>query len=487
MNDKIKTDFKELSLNKIIPKPAIKVVKKVLKEDLIDGILQDIIEINIYEYMESLGWKAKNKEGEVSRPPEKKLKVGLIEYLLEFAKGKEWKIIKDESNTIYIYNGAYWIPFNKNEIISFLMKFNLKIGIPLLEAKEEVFIEKLYKQLITILPIREKKRNVLNLINLQNGTFNIETMELQKFNPDDFLTYQLNFSYNPYATNELWNKFLDEVIPNKDTQRTLQEVLGSIFIKDIKFEYAYFFYGSGANGKSVIMEVLKELLGKNNISSFSIDNLNKESNRAELKDKILNIASEAETKEIKSDLFKQLSSGEPVMARKLFGDPFQMEDYAKFVFLVNRLELKNIEYTEGFFRRFLIIPFNVTIPKEKRDKKLHLKIINEGLNGVLNWIIEGAKRVLENENIFISIECKTAFENFIKDIDSVSQFLDDKNLVKSSTERYYTNKLMIDYKQWCIDNNLRPLGRNKLFERLKALGFTRAKDTNYYFSIGQKR
>ena len=479
MNITIKTDF-DLPIN-IIPKELPK------EEELINRLLQDVKKINIFEYLKTLGWKPKyDNKGNYLPPKQKEIKVGLIEYLLDLARNKDWKIIKDESNTIYIYNGAYWIPFSKSEIIEFLQNFALKVGLPLLEAKDEAFIEKLYKQLISALPMRKRKKNTLNLINLQNGTFNIETMQLQDFNPEDFLTYQLPFEYNSNAVNYLWLNFLNEVLPDKNTQRTLQEVLGSIFIKNIKLEYAYFLYGSGANGKSVVMEVLKALLGSNNLAFYSIDELKEEYNRAELKDKILNIASEAETKEIKSDLFKKLASGEPVSARHKYGHPFQMENYAKLLFLVNRMKLKNIEYTEGFFRRFLIIPFNITIPEEKRDKRLHLKIINEGLDGVLNWIIEGAKSVLLNENIYISDECKQAKKQFIKDIDSVIQFLEDNNLNKSNYHRYYTSDLIRDYRTWCFENGLKPLGRNELFKRLETLGYTKLKDKRHYFLIGKK-
>ena len=477
MNLKVKSDF-DLDIN-IIPQYAAK------EDRLIDRLLQDVKKINIYEYLKRLGWKASyTSNGEYKNPKQKELKVGLIEYLLELAKNKEWKILKDESSTIYIYNGAYWIPFSKDEVIELLYKFALKVGLPLLEAKDEAFIEKLYKQLMSMLPLKKRSSKPLNLINLQNGTFNIDTMELQPFNPDDFLTYQLPFAYNPNAVNDLWLKFLDEVLPDKNTQRTLQEVLGSIFVRGIKLEYAYFLYGSGANGKSVIMEVLKALLGKENLSFYSIGELKEDHNRAELKDKLLNIASEAETREIKSDLFKRLASGEPINARKKYGHPFTMENYAKLLFLVNRMQLKSIEYTEGFFRRFLILPFNVTIPKEKRDKKLHFKIIEAGLDGVLNWIIEGAKSILINEDIFISKECKDSFKQFIKDIDSVLQFLDDNNLKKSTYyNKYYAKDLISHYRSWCIENGIHPVGRNELFKRLQALGYKKGKDKSNYFLI----
>ena len=214
MNLKVKSDF-DLDIN-IIPQYAAK------EDRLIDRLLQDVKKINIYEYLKRLGWKASyTSNGEYKNPKQKELKVALIEYLLELAKNKEWKILKDESSTIYIYNGAYWIPFSKDEVIELLYKFALKVGLPLLEAKDEAFIEKLYKQLMSMLPLKKRSSKPLNLINLQNGTFNIDTMELQPFNPDDFLTYQLPFAYNPNAVNDLWLKFLDEVLPDKNTQRTL--------------------------------------------------------------------------------------------------------------------------------------------------------------------------------------------------------------------------------------------------------------------------
>ena len=87
MNLKVKSDF-DLDIN-IIPQYTAK------EERLIDRLLQDIRKIDIYEYLKGLGWKASyTSNGEYKNPKQKELKVGLIEYLLELAKNKEWKIIK---------------------------------------------------------------------------------------------------------------------------------------------------------------------------------------------------------------------------------------------------------------------------------------------------------------------------------------------------------------------------------------------------------
>ena len=464
----VNSDF-DLNIS-IIPKSS---------KNFIEQLLENIEVPNLYDELKKLGWKPKyNKKGEIIPPKKPNLKVAIIEILQN--KIYENKIAKDDSDTIYIYNGACWIAFNKESIIEMLYKFAIKLGLTTIEAKDERFLESLYKQLIVTLPTIKRTTNQ-NLINLQNGTFNLDTFELQQFNPDDFLTYQLPFCYNPYSKNELFLKFLDEIIPDKETQKTLQEILGSIFIKNIKLEYAFFFYGSGANGKSVIMEILKTLLGEENLSFFSIDELNQEYNRAELKDKLLNISSEAETKDIKSDLFKKLASGEPIIARHLYGKPFKIDNYAKFIFMVNRLHLKNIEYTTGFFRRFVIVPFSVTIPEEKRDKRLHQKIIDAGLDGIFHWMLEGAKRVMQEEDIFISKECKKAIREFIKNIDSVLQFLEENNLVHSEFNRYYLKELYLEYKTWAQESGIKPLGKKHFSQRLEMLEFKKGKDKSWYF------
>ncbi|WP_024786791.1 MULTISPECIES: phage/plasmid primase, P4 family [unclassified Lebetimonas] len=457
------------------------------KKELISSLLANVEKINIIDYAkEKLGYiPSYNKDGEPLPLKQKHLKVALIEYFNDIANSNNWKITKDKSETIYLFNGAYWIPFYKDDIVYLLREFIIKTGIPLIEAKDELFKEKLYKQFLSEIEPFYKKSNNLSVINLLNGTLDLENMQLKKFDYKDFLTYQLPFAYDEKAVNELWLQFLDEVLPDKETQRTLQEVIGSIFVKGIKLEYATFLYGSGANGKSVVMEVIAGVLGRENVSFYSLDDLMQEHYRALIKDKLLNFGSENNTKKLQSDTFKKLASGEPIGARQKYGKPFTMENYARLIFAVNQMKLKEIEYTDGFFRRFLIIPFKRTIPREKRDKKLHLKILQNPA-GVLNWIIDGAKRVLINEDVFISNECKEARKQFIKDIDSVLQFLDENNYKKSDYFRKYIKDFYNEYKEWSFESGIRPVGKREFSKRLEALGYIKRKDKNWYFLIEKK-
>lgn len=147
----------------------------------------------------------------------------------------------------------------------------------------------------------------------------------------------------------------------------------------------------------MFFDIIKALIGKDNICSYSLQSLTKNDSyeRADLANKLLNYASEINGK-LEAHIFKQLASGEPVQARQIYGQPFIMENYAKLMFNCNELP-KDVENTEAFFRRFLIIPFTQTISKEEADPELSQKIISSELSGVFNWMLDGLRRLLSQK------------------------------------------------------------------------------------------
>ena len=198
-------------------------------------------------------------------------------------------------------------------------------------------------------------------------------------------------------------------MPDIERQRVLAEFLGYVFIKHgsntLKEEKALILYGTGANGKSVFFEIVTAMFGRENVSNYSLQSLTEEKGfyRAKISNKLVNYASEISGK-LEASLFKNMVSGEPVEACLKYGQPFTMTDYAKFIFNCNELP-KDVEYTNAYFRRFLIIPFDVTIPENEQDKNLHAKIIEKELSGVFNWVLDGLNRLLEQKRFS---ECEAA-------------------------------------------------------------------------------
>jgi len=401
-----------------------------------------------------------------------------VEKILELAKKYDWGLCK-RLDFIYLYNGAFWDEIEKDTLQAFLGSVAYKMGVDQFESKYHRFRDELLKQFLVTahLPAPEKDGPEV-LINLKNGTVEInpeaeKRVKLREPDSDDFITYQLPFEYDPYATSPRFDKYLDKVLPSKDLQNLLAEYLGYIFLKPstLKLEKTLLLYGTGANGKSVFFEIVNAMLGDENVSTHTLKSLTNENGyyRAKLSNKLLNYATEIDG-EMNTALFKQLVSGEPVEARLPYGEPFTLTNYAKLIFNCNELPA-DVEHTNAFFRRFLIVPFDVTIPPEEQDKELSKKIIENELSGVFNWVIEGLHRILEQKGFTECEEVNQQVENYRTESDSVLSFIDQRGYKISTTSCTRLSELYQSYKRYCEQDGYRACSNRKFSNRLKNAGY----------------
>jgi putative DNA primase/helicase len=323
---------------------------------------------------------------------------------------------------------------------------------------------------------KPENSNDLVLINLKNGTFEITTEKQIIRAPlsKDFLLYQLPFEFDPNANCPKFQEFLDRVLPDKEAQMILAEYLGYIFIKGnkLKLEKALLLYGPGSNGKSVFFDIVTALLGGDkNVSNYSLQSLTNESGyqRAMLSNVLLNYSSEINGK-METSVFKRLVSGEPVDARLPYGEPFTLSNYGKLMFNCNDLP-KDVEHSIAYYRRFLIIPFCVTIPESEQDKELAHKIIHNELPGVFNWVLEGLKRLLLQKNFTKCEIVDKQLEEFRKESDSMLMFFEDENYVRSSDDYEKFKDLYNYYRSYCIESGYHPCSKRSFSQRLKYNGF----------------
>lgn len=394
-----------------------------------------------------------------------------IEQLLKIAISNKWGLCK-KNGFIYLYNGSYWNEIDKERFQFFLGNVALQMGVEKFKGKIHTFKDELFKQFLAdaYLPTPKTKTNSV-LINLQNGTFEItpKSRKLRGFEQKDFITHQLPFEYEPEAIAPLFQKYLDEVLPDPDKQRVFAEYCGYIFIKPnvLKLEKMLILYGTGANGKSVFFEILNALLGSENISNYSLQSLTNDNGyfRAKIGNKLVNYASEINGK-LETDIFKQMASGEPIEARLPYGEPFVLNEYAKLIFNCNELP-KDVEHTNAYFRRFLIIGFDVTISEDKQDKELPNKIIKNELSGVFNWILKGLDRVLEQKNFSKCEAIDNARSDYEKQSDSVQLFITEFGYKTTSNEYVLISAIYPVYKNFCFEDGYRPVGKIKFIQRLR--------------------
>lgn len=461
----------------------VKSFEPILHTEVLESMLNKIQKINFRE-------KA-NIESDTEKLRRKHYLILCIEEILSVAKSNNWGICRD-NGFIYLYNGSYWSLIADSEMQWFLGCAAEKMSIDKFDAKFYSFKEQLFRQFLSTSNLPKPKTFAgVVYINLMNGTFEISPtlQKIREPRSEDFLKHQLPFEFNKDATSPLFQKFLDKVLPEKEKQLIIAEFFGYIFIKNcvVKLEKALILYGNGANGKSVIFEIIYALLGRNqNVSNYSLCSLtdDKGYHRANLANKLLNYAPEI-SGNLEASIFKQLVSGEPVEARLPYGDPFILTDYAKLVFNCNELPIVT-EHTHAFFRRFTIIHFDVTIKEEEQDKELAKKIIDNELSGVFNWILDGLDRLLKNKKLTYSESVENQLNIYKMQSDTVQLFLEEERYVKSPDEYLSLKDIFMQYKCYCSENLYKPCSLRKFSERLKNLNFMTERKSYGYVLFAKK-
>lgn len=399
----------------------------------------------------------------------------VVEQILKLAQRHKWGICRNH-DFIYLYNGTCWNVVSADELKTFLGQAAERMGVDKYKALYFNFRDQLLKQFIALsnLPKPDHPREKV-YINLKNGTFEITPSgnRLRDFEQSNFITYQLPFEYDPEAKATLFFKYLNRVLPDKERQAILSEYLGYVFIRTstLKLEKTLLLYGTGANGKSVFYEIVRSLFGAHNTSEYSLQSLTDDKGyyRAMIANKLVNYASEINGK-LEASIFKQLVSGEPVEARLPYGNPFTLTEYAKLIFNCNDLP-KDVEQTEAFFRRFIIIPFEVTIPESEQDKQLAQKIIANELSGVFNWVLNGLQRLLVQKQFTHCEAVQRAREQYERESDSVKLFIDEMGYRSSSVGYVQIKILYIEYRVFCSEAGYKPVNKTNCIRRLTNSGF----------------
>lgn len=386
--------------------------------------------------------------------------------------------LKVYNKVIFFYNGKYWQHITEERFTSFLSNVADKMGLTELAYEHHTFGADLIKQFTH----KNFTQSIIDSndigINLQNGTFKFQKGigKLHAHNKKDNLHYVLPFEYLPDATCPIFDSYLSYCLPDEKKRMVLQEYLGYVFTPNevCNLEKCLILYGEGSNGKSVLYRVVNAILGKENISSYSIpqitDKHKGEYYVANLINKLLNYCSDTKGAFDDTGVFKQLVSGERVTGRHPAGRPIEFVNNAKFIFNVNVLPTTP-ENVHGFYRRFEIIDFNVTIEEEKKDRQLPSKIIENELPGVFNWILVGLERLLLNKRL---TECKAnnqALERFKIKSNNVLEFLtkDGFEVVNNIERGMVFNELFQNYQSWISESGGQAVNKSIFKERIDGI------------------
>ena len=244
----------------------------------------------------------------------------------------------------------------------------------------------------------------------------------------------------------------------------IREYLASTFVKDFHDETVLNCVGEGSNGKSTLFCVFQNLFGEENISEVTLTDLtNNDERRQRIEHKLLNFSEEADPK-IDISMFKRLASRQAVTVEKKYKDSYEMSDYARIICACNTLPIGEDNY--AFRRRNIYIPFNVTIPTEKADKRLKYKLLEE-LPGIFNWLIECLPDLMERQYFSPCQVAEDMLQEYMEHLDSVRLFY--KRCVKSNDYPTNSTEFFSAYSNMCYEENLSREGKTRFFSKFERL------------------
>lgn len=314
------------------------------------------------------------------------------------------------------------------------------------------------------------------LVNVRNGLLDIRDMSFKEHTPSYLSTVQLNVEYNPQAHCPQFEKFLNEVLDCRLIP-LVQEILGYLLTTNTSAQKSFVLLGPARTGKSTLLWVVEYLLlGKKNVSNIPWQEIGDKFKTAELLGKLANVFSDLPSKSIDdTGIFKVVTGEDYLMAEKKNKNPFKFRPFARLVFSCNELPKNYVDRTEGFYRRLIIVPFNRQIEKNKIDKALKYKFQREK-EGILNWALEGLKRLYENNFEFSENELTDEVKKeYKRENNNVISFVEEcceiDSLFSCSRIEIYES-----YKEFCGESGLKALSQIKFNKELEGnFNVTRAR------------
>jgi P4 family phage/plasmid primase-like protien len=265
-----------------------------------------------------------------------------------------------------------------------------------------------------------------------------------------------------------WLAYLDRVFAG-DTEliEYVQRVLGMSIVGHSHEAVLPFLFGTGRNGKNVLVEVLAFIMSIDSVtgyahmagSNFLMQRHHEPhpTDLASLQGRRVVICSEVKKgARFDEERVKALTGNAIVTARKMRTDEFSFPAVHTMFLLGNNYPQVD-EGGPSFWERVRIIPFNVFIPPAERVKGLSERLAAENGPAILAWVIEGAVRYAA-EGLDPTPECvKAATEEYAEDQNHLGRFVEDRLVVGGGDKTRVTQADMYDeYEQWCKQNRVKP-------------------------------
>jgi putative DNA primase/helicase len=375
---------------------------------------------------------------------------------------RDFSLVSDpESGLVYRWNGSYFERYPEEHIEKSCLEY-LGDEAQQSRVKDATFQAKRLSQV----PFGRALNDQDDWICILNGMLNMRTMELRPHDKKFYATYQLPVSFDPNRTArcDRFLQYLEETIQTPGPIAQVQEFAGYCLTREVRYEKALLLLGPGADGKSKLIAILRALVGAENCSAVSFQDLENEFHRSSLYGKLLNISTEVGSKAMESAYFKAIVSGDPISAAFKHENSFQFCPQCKLVFAGNRMP-RILDNSDGPFRRLLPISFKRQF-LDDGDPHLLEKLMSE-LSEIFQWALVGLHRLWQQKRFTDCEETRDLLMEHRRANNPVLCFVEDM-CVLGDYQEVSKEDLYKSYKKYTGANGYLTLGAENFFRELYA-------------------
>ncbi len=381
---------------------------------------------------------------------------------------------KDSSNgtvLLFVYEDGVYHELLRDDLKGLLIGMiqNVQRGIDYTKSVNQA-VENLFVELDNVIDIEELNSDE-RIINFQNGILNLDTMELTPHSPDYYSTIQIPVKWiegEPPKT-PVFDRYLHDLTSGDESViHLIMQVIGGVLsnVPGYKFKKGFMLKGSGDTGKSVIFNFVARMVGKRHTCITSLQNLEERFGTSDLFCK--RFAGDPEMKFARVDeikYFKTITGGDPIRMERKHGAIFNSTYKGFLWFNCNNLPLFGGDKGEHVYERFIIVPCNNVIPKERQDGDILEKMLKEK-DGIVRKCVELFKDTIRKTDagtkysFDIPDVCRREVIEYMKQNSSAILFLDTCCIGKGSFQKddnkgESTSQIYQAYRVWCMAEGIK--------------------------------
>ena len=456
--------------------------------DLEKGDISDFFKDHTVEDLEEL-------LKEEPKPEEKKLDLdrfhlindkGRITGVFDLAIFEYLKATKDLfvlGGVPYIYQGGVFRPDQSGATLKTMIReliYPEFVKAPTIKRVYDLFISDASLQVTT----EDINRYPVEWINFKNGFYDPRSKRMIPHDPKYRATNQIPHVYGPEGQlkGTAVREWLEFISNDPGDTEMLCQFSGLCLTRDTRQQKFLILNGEGGSGKSTVIRMIEKMIGAENISNISLNQLTQRFQAFGLMGKLLNSCADLEIDALSDTSTLKKALGEDVFSAEAKGkDPVSVRNYAKLLFSTNQLPIVKSEQTNGFYRRLLILTMN-RVPA-KKDPAFFDRLSAE-IDDFIRLSVQALERLYQNGQITESPGSIEAVKRLRCDSDTVEAFLNEK-IVKDPGGRIKKLNIYLEYESYCQDMDRQSLTKQNFYRSMKTKGFGEIKTngTEYFRGI----